>query len=151
MHLIDRDVIEDREVVCDDDETVVWSGHVSKHLGDHTKCIEIETRVDLVEDDVCWFDEFELEHFQLSSLTPRKPNIQITVEELERDVELFAKWCDKSFEDKRSKGFDKLTLKRSTFSLFVLQVDVVNRSEVFDQFDTFDFGDVLKTQKNALF
>lgn len=120
VDFIDADMLKYREIMRDDDDSIVRTRKLAKHLCYHTKGIQIKSRVYLIEDDISWLDQFELEDFEFSSLSSTKSDIEISIEKLKGDIKLLTYRCDKTFENKRRECFCAW--------FFMLQMDIVDGS-----------------------
>jgi hypothetical protein len=133
---IDVDTIEEVEVVSDEDDRLACCSPCVDLLAKYVDRVDIETRVDLIEDDDRWFQECYLEELDATLLTTRESDEEITVED---------RWIES---ETREHLLDHTTKYERRWRLGICcmlpdKVSIVDRTEILRYPYTWDLWDIL--------
>lgn len=140
--LIHGYTFEDFKVVSDDDNSSLWRRKFSEHFRNELKSIQVEARIDFVENDIGWLEELQLQYFEFTFFTTRKSYIQISFQEGFRNITAGEQRLHEPREEHRRKGIRSWCYSG--------KMEIVDSSEVFTHLDTLYLCDILKREENTL-
>lgn len=120
----------------DDDDSSLWRRKFSEHFRNELKSIQVEARIDFVENDIGRLQELQLENFELALLATRKSYIQISFQESFRDITAREHRLHEPREEHRRERIRSWSYSG--------KMEIVDSSEVFAYLDTLYFSDILK-------
>lgn len=123
----------------DDDEGIFRGLHPSEEFCNRTERIDIESALDLIEDDIPGIEELHLEDLDLPFLSPTKPDIQVPIQERFGNSKLFRERCQIPSAKKRGKSF------RTSG-----KIPVMDRPEVLSKPYPPDFRDILEREEESV-
>lgn len=131
-----RDIIQEVEVVSDDDDGLASCLPDTDLVTEYRDGIDIETRVNLIEDDDRWIQEFDLEEFDTTLLPTGESDEEISIEERWLESEWRQHLLDHTakYEWRWRLGVDMLSSK----------VCIVDRPEVLRYAYPWDLWDILE-------